>query len=354
MPSLTRKIWDSMTQKERDLILKVVSTDNILRGFPSFEEWSRNKKRTHVNKTEKTIKIIDSLLIIPIVLLMLVYAQALFDIPYNNDQHYTLWITYAMPKPAVYRVLIPMISQLLVSLGIPGNIVMGSIALASGLGSYWLLRKLFESYGIRIYAGLCWLLVYVLLLNYASPMDWITVFLFLLAYRLLRSDHPRDLVRYLMLFPVIVMHRETAILLVLLYGLLNHKTMSRRTFWISLACQISTFTFHRLAVIKIFSDSPGDAIRLYYDVMGTYLQTPAMIAALFILIGIFSIAYANWNHYDDFIKAAFALFPIQILLHVILGNPFEFRVLAESFPVAFIIVFAGLVIRRSHPHVPIQ
>ena len=39
MATMTRQYYESMSDKERELLLKVVSTDNLLRGMPSFQEW---------------------------------------------------------------------------------------------------------------------------------------------------------------------------------------------------------------------------------------------------------------------------------------------------------------------------
>ncbi len=39
MPALTKQNYEALTEKELNLLLRVISTDNILRGMPSFQEW---------------------------------------------------------------------------------------------------------------------------------------------------------------------------------------------------------------------------------------------------------------------------------------------------------------------------
>lgn len=45
MASLTKQAYEAMSDKERELLLKVVSTDNVLRGMPSFQEWCAAQHR---------------------------------------------------------------------------------------------------------------------------------------------------------------------------------------------------------------------------------------------------------------------------------------------------------------------
>lgn len=45
MATLTKQAYEAMSDKERELLLKVVSTDNVIRGMPSFQEWCAAQHR---------------------------------------------------------------------------------------------------------------------------------------------------------------------------------------------------------------------------------------------------------------------------------------------------------------------
>lgn len=47
MATMTKQHYESMSDKERELLLKVVSTDNVLRGMPSFQEWCAAQQSVH-------------------------------------------------------------------------------------------------------------------------------------------------------------------------------------------------------------------------------------------------------------------------------------------------------------------
>ena len=47
MATLTKRAYEAMSEKERNLLLKVVSTDNVLRGMPSFQEWCAAQQKMH-------------------------------------------------------------------------------------------------------------------------------------------------------------------------------------------------------------------------------------------------------------------------------------------------------------------
>jgi len=162
-----------------------------------------------------------------------------------------------------------------------------------------------------------------------------TVFLFCLAYYLIATKNPL----YLALFPVIVLHRETAILLVIVFIMFYYCRMEIRSYSIAVIYQATTWLSIRLILMKIFENAPGMDLHIFiHDVTGVYFQTPAMLSALFIFAGAVAILYSRWSRLFPFVKAGLVLVPIQIILHFILGNPFEFRVLVESFPFVFLAV----------------
>jgi len=272
-----------------------------------------------------------------------IIITALFSFTFIDHESTLLYLNFETYKPLIYRVIVPVLANALLDLGVPIDLTIPTVMFLSGILVYWQLEKLFAGYGAEIFTSLCFSLLHLIMYFYAKPMDYLTVFFFTLSYNLFRSYSIRDLKIYLLLFPIMVLHRETAILLIFLYVLLFYKFLSRRSLIITSAYQCLTYATIRILLMKIFFDAPGtDIYPFEFDVLGWYLHTPAMISALFIVIGTFKIVYARWERLDPFLRAGFTLFPIQIFLHLILGFPFEFRVLAESFPIVCLVTFLCL------------
>jgi hypothetical protein len=293
---------------------------------------------------------------VAVIILMALFASDMIYLPASNDQNATLYTSFSMPKPVIYRVLVPLLARFMMEFGARPDLAIAFILFLSGLGAFYMIRKLFVFYGMEWLALFSFMLTYILVTsNHSTPLDFMTVFLFLLAYYLMATGNH---LAYCYLFPLIVLHRETSVLLIGLYALyrwieISHEAPSLDVFYEklqygdALLSQLIIYIFFKTSLVMAFPEAQGSAIHfLIHDPMGVYLQTPAMLSALFIIIGILLIVRSRWALYPPFLKAAFVLFPVQIGLHLLAGNPFEFRVMAESFPIVLLMVFMGMTYKK--------
>lgn len=252
----------------------------------------------------------------------------------NLDQYPPLLVSFQTIKPFVYRVLVPLLARgLMAVFDLSAGAAVGIVVFVSGIAAYRIMQKFFSLYKAEFYTPFVFLMTISMLMYRIKVYDFMSVFLFFLAFYLLAV---RRFDLYYMIFPVIVLHRETAVLLILLYIFYRSNLMG-------MVYQLATFAILRSLLIMTFADSPGVAVPLLLgDVMGVYLQTPAVwiAAVLLALAGI--IIASHWSYYDGFLKCALLLFPIQIIFHLLVGYPFEVRVMAESFPIFWLMFSMGL------------
>lgn len=275
--------------------------------------------------------------VVLVVVLMLYMASLIIGLPPNNDQNAETYTLFSIGKPAVYRVLVPVLARGLMLLNIPPDWSMAILLFASGVAAYFALYKLFELYKVQEYVIICYLMIYVLLWNYATPLDWTTVFLFSFGFYLMAVESDW----YLPLFFVATFHRETVILLLIVYVLyhVSNGTINTHAVRKESAFQLALYIMSRLMLSSIFLDSHGTTYHfLIHDVMGTYLYST--VAWLWIVVLVFYLRHVKlrWRRIPLFVRCAFVLVPVQMILHILLGNPYEVRVLAESFPIAFLVM----------------
>ena len=271
-------------------------------------------------------------------------------------------VNFWMYKPYVYRVLIPLLARGVMLLGVPHNWALAGVVFTSGLASFGALKLFYSSYIAKnrlwAFSLMSWLLMFTLMQNHKKHYDFATIFFFCLslylmvkiaAFNAMPVRMPiisnRHAALLFALFPIMVLNRETTALLILVYAIYFWGT-DFKVYLIHITYMTTTFLLVYFVIIQnVFRDWAGDSIHvLRHLTMETYLQTPAMIFAVFIIIGCAMIIFTHWNDgtYSRFIKSALILVPIQIALHLLFGYPFEFRVLIESFPVFFVSVIIGL------------
>jgi len=270
------------------------------------------------------------------------FAWGWIDLTSVNDQWAGYYVWFTQDKPAVMRVLVPLLARGLMLTGIPAGPAMALVVFSCAVAAYWAIKLFFSEYGLERWAVVCWGMIFVLLLNKRNPFDWMTVFIFSLAYYLLRRYDPR----YFLLFTIAALHRETVVLLVLLYMIYLWESANTKGYWLAVLFQVSTILFIR-SMIEVILDPGGHQLYvLYYDVPGAYLRSPAAWISALLLAGLFYLVWKYWYIIPKFTQAAFMLVPIQIALHLLNGYPGEVRVMAESFPIMFIVAYTVLYAER--------
>lgn len=266
------------------------------------------------------------------------FAFEWIDLTSSNDQWAGYYVGFTMDKPAVMRVLVPLLVRGLMLTGMPSGLAMAIVVFACALAAYWAIKKLFADYGIEKLAVVCWGMIYILLLNKRNPFDWMSVFLFCLAYHYLKNFDPW----YFLLFPLVALHRETAVLLILLYAVYLRGAYIGG-YLLALLYQVMVVLFVRIMIEAILHPGGHQLYILHYDVPAAYLRSTF---AWIVGVLLFLLAFLVWKYWyviPAFLQAAVVLVPVQIVLHLLNGYPGEVRVMAESFPILFVMAYTVMI-----------
>lgn len=252
------------------------------------------------------------------------------------DTTYQGWADFAGEKPFVYRVLVPLFIRGL-SYILPVYTAASAVFVLLSLLGFYVLLQLFRLWHkddkAYLHALFCFILLNIMLIAHKKPYDYGTIVLFPLAFYLLAW---KRFGWYLILFPVITLNRETSFLLIFAFVLYAYDILPPAKFAGSLLLQAGTWAVIYGALIWIFKDAPGASVVTSYDPMGVYLRTPAMLLSLPALWIISRGIYKKWGRLPTIVQVGVVVFAWQVVLHLLAGYPFEFRVLAESFPLLYI------------------
>lgn len=250
------------------------------------------------------------------------------------DATYHGWANFTGEKPFVYRALIPLLMRGL-SFILPIYTAASLIFICLSIISYFVILQLFrlwhkdEAY---LHALMCFIVLNILLVAHKKPYDYGTIVLFPLAFYLLAR---KRFGWYLLLFPVITLNRETSFLLIGAFAFYAYDILPRGRFAGMLVLQVITWLGIYGGLIWIFRDSPGSSIVTSYDPITVYFQTPLMLLALPALWLVIRTIHKKWGKLTTIMQVGVMIFVWQIVLHLLAGYPFEFRVLAESFPIMY-------------------
>ncbi|RPI93357.1 MAG: hypothetical protein EHM40_10115 [Chloroflexi bacterium] len=250
-------------------------------------------------------------------------------------------VAYALEdRPFVYRLLVPSLARVLEKLtGIPAVPCMIFLVVLSSVGLFYSLLYLYTAFsahrepaGMFAFVGceltFMWILIGVKVYDIATAM-FFALALALLARRKFNS--------YYVLFLIASLNRETTFLLTLFFSVYFFNRMPRRHYFFGLLYQGLAYTVVKITTMILYRDVPGTVLSLNpVGVLRGYVDQPVWFAVLlFVFFCLFLvIAIWQWNAKPGFLRAAFiTLFPALLLLHILMGYPYEIRVFAEVFPV---------------------
>ncbi len=268
------------------------------------------------------------------------YAGALWLGPENIRMVGKVVTDTEFYKPFVYRQLIPILARWL-DLFIPLDVAIVLVVTASGVGFYLALRKLAgEFYTITdrhelyivlsVFAGL------LLFWRYATVYDLATAFLFTLALYYLKRNHEN---KYLLLFPLICLNRETAILLTVFCFVRMYA--NRKYDFEFIALQVFVWVSSQIIIRSIFADNEGRGIWLepLQNIEKFAADPMQMLLHLSITAVIFWAVLRGWGSKPAFLRLAFVTFaPALFVMYLVCGQAFEVRVFWEIAPVASLLV----------------
>jgi hypothetical protein len=181
--------------------------------------------------------------------------------------------------------------------------------------------------------------------------DFPTLFLFTLAlYYLAKNDLPK----YILVFILVTLSKETSLFLVVFFAM-QFRKMERRSFLAVVLIQIAIYVFIRGLLMDIYKNNPGRILEFHlYEHLNAYSQHPVYALILFsTIILIMSLGAFISMDKSNFVRNSLsAIGGPALLLYFFFGVPFEVRVFLETYPSIYLTVCLAIVffIDRS-PHV---
>jgi len=250
-------------------------------------------------------------------------------------------------KPFVYRVLVPLLASIVDLFGVSFNLSVVLVMTVSGIGFYLALRKLYFYYYAQSTKGEIYVLVSVvagLLLfeYYRKPYDLSTAFLMTLGlYYILTVQNWK----YLIVFTLACLNRETAFLLILVYVVFwlyyRKYTLLFKSFWWMTACQIYVYGLITYCLRLAFQYNPGSSLWVEpWQNLVRYANHPVQTIIYATIIAIILLrVFRNWNIKPFSLRLAFVVvYPVVFLSFLVCGQSFETRTLWEMFPLVVMLM----------------
>lgn len=277
-------------------------------------------------------------------------------VAFSAYQFYDVWlmwkgfsylelVAYSLEsRPYVYRVLVPFLSRALEWLtGIDAVYCMIFLVVLSSIGLFYSLKYLYTAFSIDdkyadMFAFIGCELTFALILIGVKVYDIATVMFFAFSLGLLARGKFNN---YYMLFFIASLNRETTFLLTVFFLVYFFNRLPRQQYFFGVLYQGFAYIAVKIMLITFYADVPGAVLYLNpVGVMQGYMDKPVGFAlALLVFFSTFLvIAIRRWNEKPVFLRVAFlTIFPIQLILHILMGYPYEIRVFAEAFPVLLLL-----------------
>jgi hypothetical protein len=238
-----------------------------------------------------------------------------------------------------------MLARGLEFVGVPSGVSLVLVMTLSGVGFYLALRKLAlefvdlsERQELGILVGVIGSML--LLCQWRTPYDLMTAFLFTLAFYYIYTI---EVWKYLLVFTLACINRETAFLLILISvvvwsGLLKYKPY-RLELWNGWLVQIGIFVLTTLIIRIRFADYPG--LPLWINPVENIQQMAShpyeFIFGVFFVSGM--MAWMFRKPQPAFLKMSFIILtPALLIMWVVCGQWSEIRVWWEVMPVVILLM----------------
>jgi hypothetical protein len=182
--------------------------------------------------------------------------------------------------------------------------------------------------------------------------DLPTLALFTLALGLLARERWNQ---YLALFPLIVLCRETAVLLIPVYWLWarrqRRQPVSRRSLALGLGVQVLAFVVIRGGLAWLYRGNGGATFQIHWGEHLAYLinDPAANILALALYGAALILALYRWRSQPPFLQDAAIIIPPIFFGYWLVGYPSEIRVVLEAYPPLFLLAFGPVWERFVEP-----
>ena len=242
-------------------------------------------------------------------------------------------------RPFVYRVLVPTIVGWAANLfSVPAEICAAVVVIASLFGFVVAMRSLagvfWHSPQVLDFIGLAAVVCLLPFMLYSRHLyDFTGLWLFTLGLNLLALHRWR---LYLPVFVLALLNKETAVLLIGVYGLNHLGAWRSKRYWGLLALQTLLFAMIRLTIQWRFRANPGVGLEFHWPDQLKALEVAPGLVALYALFGLLvvGLALSGTRRKPRFLLgAALAVGPALFVAYQLWGFPFEIRNLYEAYPI---------------------
>lgn len=233
-------------------------------------------------------------------------------------------------RPFVFRILLPALTRIFEFL-FPGDALFWLFVLfvSSAVCFYFASKYLADFFGAgQIIPFIACQVMFVVSIAWIKPYDYATGALFALCLGLLARGKHRV---FLIVFAIATVNRETTFLLILFYVFYFWGKMSMQKMSFFVLTQIAVYVSIKLIIQNMFEGSGGEVIFFNAHLV---LSSYAKLWYIFLpMVFIVVITKSRYRKMPEFIqKAIVFIFVPQVILHLLFGMPFEFRVFTESIP----------------------
>ncbi|HRF50776.1 MAG TPA: hypothetical protein PLC98_24315 [Anaerolineales bacterium] len=242
-------------------------------------------------------------------------------------------------RPFVYRVLVPTLVGWASNLfSVPAETCAAVVVIASLFGFVVALRSLagvfWHSPRALDLVGLAAVVCLLPFMLYSRHLyDFTGLLLFTLGLYLLALHRWRW---YLPVYALALLNKETAVLLIGVYGLNQLRAWRSLRFWGLLGIQTLVFVTLRLIIQWRFQGNPGAGLEFHWPDQLRALEVAPGLVAIYSLLGLLVLwlALAGARRKPEFLQcAALAVGPALFVAYQLWGFPFEIRNLYEAYPI---------------------
>jgi hypothetical protein len=253
----------------------------------------------------------------------------------EQNRWQTDWLaSLNLSKPWVYRQLVPILVRGLQGFFIPTDIGTVLIVSLSGVGFYLALRNLLvrvyeKSLFIETFSILSFIFGLAMFGSCRTPYDLSTALFFSLSYLLIIKNDDN----FLWVFPLAVLNRETAFLLILFHFIYHGR--SWRTLYFG-----TVFVSIQIVLRLVFLDNIGTSVWItpWQNIL-EFVHNPLRTLEQFSIITIILFGiFWSWKSHEQRLKVGFlTISSLCLLMYLVVGQAFEVRVLWEVYPLVCVL-----------------
>lgn len=248
-----------------------------------------------------------------------------------------------MWKPFVYRQLMPLLARCLEWIGVRIDIAVTLLMVAFGIGAYLAIIKLADVFypadnRSELWLTVCFIVTLPVLGLFRQPYDMATACLFAWSLYYLASGQAT---KYLLLFPLVCLNRETAILLTVFCVV--RSIQSRQWDWDFdfIGYQVWAWVAVMVILRSVFADNVGseawiEPLENLHKFIADPLRTVTHLTALMVIL---YFVFRHWGGKPIFLRLAFVTFALLLFpAYLVMGQAYEVRIFWEIVPITAVLV----------------